>query len=79
MSIRLRLTVLYSAILAATLIVFSVALYFTVLQVTESAIKEALQAEAKRLVESPNFRGTAIGSDPRWKFPPAMLLSNCAD
>jgi signal transduction histidine kinase len=68
MSIRLRLTVLYSAILAATLIVFSVALYFTVLQVTESAIKEALQAEAKRLVESPNFRGTAIGSDPRWKF-----------
>src|SRR5437764_2730998 len=46
MSIRLRLTLLYSAILALTLILFGVALYNVVAQVTFSAAQAQLEAEA---------------------------------
>ena len=51
MSIRLRLTVLYSAILALTLIAFSVALYITVSRVTYSVLEDTLANEAKRLAD----------------------------
>jgi len=51
MSIRLRLTVLYSAILALTLIAFSVALYITVSRVTYGVLEDTLANEAKRLAD----------------------------
>lgn len=47
MSIRLRLTLLYSAILALTLIVFSTALYVTQARVTFDAAKNTLARQAE--------------------------------
>ncbi|MGH2520923.1 MAG: ATP-binding protein [Anaerolineales bacterium] len=61
MSIRLRLTLLYSAILALTLVAFSAALYFTVSRVTLTAIEETLADEAQRLIASGNFQLNHIG------------------
>ncbi|HJW83641.1 MAG TPA: HAMP domain-containing protein, partial [Anaerolineae bacterium] len=55
MSIRLRLTLLYSAILALTLIGLSVALVLTVSRVTLGAIEDTLAGEAQRLVNSKGF------------------------
>src|SRR2546423_11774630 len=49
MSIRLRLTLLYSAILALTLILFGVALYNVVAQVTFKAAQDMLTAETANL------------------------------
>nr|MDQ3328750.1 hypothetical protein [Chloroflexota bacterium] len=49
MSIRLRLTLLYSAILALTLIVFAALLYVTVRQVTMSTVKDTLKADSARV------------------------------
>src|SRR4051794_16290417 len=49
MSIRLRLTLLYSAILALTLILFGVALYGVVYGVTFRAAQEALKDDASSL------------------------------
>jgi signal transduction histidine kinase len=49
MSIRLRLTLLYSAILALTLILFGVALYNVVAQVTFKAAQDMLTAESTNL------------------------------
>lgn len=50
MSIRLRLTLLYSAILALTLVVFSSVLYATQAQYTMKAIENDLLASANRIV-----------------------------
>ncbi len=55
MSIRLRLTLLYSAILALTLIGLSLALYVTVSRVTLGAIEDTLTDEAQRLISSREF------------------------
>src|SRR3972149_6840819 len=55
MSIRLRLTLLYSAVLALMLIGLSVALYATVSRVTLGAIEDTLVGEAQRLVGSRDF------------------------
>src|SRR5262245_34820310 len=60
MSIRLRLTVLYSAILALTLIVFSAALYLTVSRVTFGILADTLTDEAKRLAAPDRFRLDSI-------------------
>ncbi|MBA2364112.1 MAG: HAMP domain-containing histidine kinase [Chloroflexia bacterium] len=49
MSIRLRLTLLYSAIVALTLIVFAALLYVTVRQVTMSTVKDTLKADSARV------------------------------
>ncbi|MFL5800550.1 MAG: sensor histidine kinase [Roseiflexaceae bacterium] len=56
MSFRLRLTVLNSAILALTLIVFSAALYLTVSRVTFNLLADTLIDEAKRLAAPDRFR-----------------------
>jgi two-component system, OmpR family, sensor kinase len=56
MSIRLRLTLLYSGILALTLIAFGVALYFTVSRVTLAVVEETLASEAQRVVSAPEFK-----------------------
>ena len=56
MSIRLRLTLLYSAILALTLIAFSTVLYFTLAQEMRTLVKQRLEDEAKVLTAEPQFR-----------------------
>lgn len=50
MSIRFRLTLLYSAILGLTLIGFSTALYFTLGQVTLTELKATLKNETQRIL-----------------------------
>lgn len=55
MSIRLRLTLLYTAILALTLVAFSVALYFTLANVTEGVVQDGLEVEAQRIVSERSF------------------------
>ena len=55
MSVRLRLTLLYSAILALTLIGLSVVLYVTVSRVTLGTIEDTLAGEAQRLISSRQF------------------------
>src|SRR5687767_13742629 len=56
MSIRLRLTLLYSAILALTLIAFSAVLYVTLAQEMRTLVRERLEDEAKVLTTEPEFR-----------------------
>ena len=48
MSIRLRLTLLYSTILAVTLITFSMLLYVTQARATYDSIRSDLQRQAER-------------------------------
>ena len=52
MSIRLRLTLLYSAILALTLIVLGVVLYVTVSRVTLNTLQKTLVESAQTIVYS---------------------------
>ncbi|MFN8372918.1 MAG: HAMP domain-containing sensor histidine kinase [Anaerolineae bacterium] len=52
MSIRLRLSLLYSLILAATLLGFSVMLYLTMERSTRAFMEETLAAEMQRLVDT---------------------------
>lgn len=56
MSIRLRITLLYSAILALTLAAFSVLLYVTVSQSTRGFVEDALIEETQRLIDAKEFR-----------------------
>lgn len=62
MSIRLRLTLLYSFILALTLVAFSVTLYITVSRVAWAAVETTLREEARRVTASKDFRLDNIGS-----------------
>jgi two-component system OmpR family sensor kinase len=55
MSIRLRLTLLYSAILALTLIVSGALLYATVSRLSLGVYEEALVDETKLILSSPEF------------------------
>ncbi len=50
MSIRLRLTLLYTVILALTLVAFSVALYLTLARTMSTVVRDTLADEATRLV-----------------------------
>ncbi len=52
MSIRLRLTLLYSSILALTLVIFSLALYTILRQVLYTGLTNDLVADARALVEA---------------------------
>jgi signal transduction histidine kinase len=56
MSLRLRLTLYYSTILALTLIAFSVAVYVTVSRVTFGILEDTLSDEAKRLADPTRFQ-----------------------
>jgi len=56
MSIRLKLTLLYSTILALTLIAFSVLLYIMLQRVTLNIVGNALSDEAQRLLKAKEFR-----------------------
>jgi signal transduction histidine kinase len=64
-SIRLRLTLLYSGILALTLIALGVVLIVSVSQVTFSTLQNTLRDEARRVVYSREFRLDRPGYDPR--------------
>jgi signal transduction histidine kinase len=55
MSIRLRLTLLYSGILALVLVGLSAALYFTVARASYAVVQERLAEEAQRLTTSRGF------------------------
>ena len=56
MSLRLRLTVLYSAILALTLIAFSFALFITLSRSTLNVLDDQLRDEADRIVAASGFQ-----------------------
>jgi hypothetical protein len=55
MSIRLRLTLLYTTIVAVTLAVFALAVYTLTARVTLAAAEDALIADAQRLTSGPVF------------------------
>jgi len=63
MSIRLRLTLLYSAILALTLIAFSTLLYVTQAHATYNSIRSDLQRQADRFTRS-NELFPGVGGPP---------------
>jgi two-component system OmpR family sensor kinase len=65
MSIRLRLTVLYSVILAATLGLFSIALYLTLSYSTQAFMENTLGAEMRRLEAASNQRMQSFAT-PKW-------------
>jgi signal transduction histidine kinase len=65
MSIRLRLTLLYSAILALTLLGLGVVLVVSVSQITLSTLEDRLREDAKRLIYSREFRLDRLGYDSR--------------
>ncbi|MFN8498932.1 MAG: HAMP domain-containing sensor histidine kinase [Anaerolineae bacterium] len=66
MSIRLRLTLLYTLILALTLAVFSVGLYVIQERLALNSLQSALAEDAHRLADSFDMRGgPSSGSDPR--------------
>jgi signal transduction histidine kinase len=74
MSLRLRLSLLYSAILALTLIVFGMGVYFALSQITYQNLKSTLASEAKdeaeRVLQYSNNNGI-LRFPPRgvnWKY-----------
>lgn len=70
MSIRLRLTLLYTTILALTLIGFSTALYVTVDLTTTRVLQDGFIADMSRLLETKDFRLTAVAYMPSGKGKP---------
>ncbi|MBI5652166.1 MAG: HAMP domain-containing histidine kinase [Chloroflexi bacterium] len=95
MSIRLRLTFLYSAILALTLIAFSATLYFAQSRFTFDAIKATLMRQAegyanlerrfprrpdeRRPDEAPTFTPTLPGRWTQTRNPDGTLAARSAD
>lgn len=73
MSIRLRLTLLYTTILALTLIVFSTALYITVDRTSKQVLQNGFMADMSRLLEWKDFRLDAVGAIPSGKGKPLPL------
>ncbi len=65
MSIRLRLTLLYSGILALTLIVLGVVLMVSVTQADLRTVETTLHEDAERTISSRGFRLDGFGYDPR--------------
>src|SRR5512144_157369 len=70
MSIRLRLTLLYSAIVALTVIAFSVALYVAQSESTLNAIRGELAQQAERFANAPHLPDNRGGDFP----PPGNTL-----
>ncbi len=67
MSIRLRLTLLYTAILALTLLTFSVVLYITVDRTTFGVLQDGLKADAARLTDAKDFKLSNVAYIPAAK------------
>jgi len=77
MSIRLRLTLLYSAILSLTLIIFGVALYSIQAQSTLDALKADLTQSSEKLVEAALRTGPDIpGRDQFEHSPPPQKFDD---
>jgi signal transduction histidine kinase len=72
MSIRLRLTLLYTAIVALTLLALSAGVYAFTARVTLEAAERALVAEAQQLAERPVFEPNRI-DDPKHPFGSAPI------
>lgn len=79
MSIRLRLTLLYSAILALTLLALSVALFVTVSQVTLGTMEDTLSDEAQRLIASKDFALEHINYRTKWFAAPETYIQTIRD
>jgi len=75
MSIRLRLTLLYSGILAVTLFAFGVGLYVAVSDVALGVATDALTAEAKTFATSFRPRPDPFKGELRIVVPPSALAS----
>lgn len=73
MSIRLRLTLLYTTILALTLIGFSTALYVTVDRTTTRVLQDGFGADMSRLLEWKEFRLDGVAFLPTGKGKPVPL------
>jgi signal transduction histidine kinase len=73
MSIRLRLTLLFTTILALTLIAFSTALYVTVDRTTTQVLQNGFSADMSRLLEWKDFRLDAVANIPSGKGKPLPL------
>lgn len=74
MSIRLRLTLLYSAILVLTLIGFSTVLYLTLARGTLRVLDERLADEAGRLIAAKEFRLDSVLLPVRQFAAPATFI-----
>jgi len=70
MSIRLRLTILYSAIVALTLIAFSIMLYVVVSRVAMNTEQQVLKDEATRITSTVD-----VANFPRISYPAARLAA----
>lgn len=82
MSIRLRLTLLYSAIVALTLIVFSVVLYVILERVVISGVDQALYDEKQRLLGNASARpldGTIVFPASRVAAPTTYFQIRASD
>ena len=75
MSVRLRLTLLYSGILALTLLAFSVVLYVTVEGATNGVLQDGLKADMTRLTEAKDFRLDRLGALPVGKGKPIPIYT----
>jgi two-component system OmpR family sensor kinase len=73
-SIRLRLTLLYSGILALTLIALGVVLMVSVSQANLRTLENNLRDDARRLIYSREFRLDRVGYDPRRVAEPDTYL-----
>ena len=56
MSLRLRLTVMYSMILALALVSFSAVIYVVTSRLSQRVMEDSLATEASRLIQEPKFR-----------------------
>src|SRR5438067_7424927 len=74
MSIRLRLTILYGALVGLTLVAFSVALYFTVARVSVEVLQRTLAGEAGPVLRAPDFRPDRQPFPPRPPAAPATYV-----
>ena len=79
MSLRLRLTLLYSVILALTLIVFSIAVRFTVPQITQNFLKDTLEAEVNRLTTTRSDPYSIMDSAKRHTAPQIFVQTRTID
>lgn len=80
MSIRLRLTLLYSAILAVTLLALGVVLYWTVERVTLDTLADALRDDARTLAYSRPFRSDhEEGRSVRFASPQTYVQARAPD
>ena len=60
MSLRLRLTVMYSMILALALVSFSAVIYVVTARLSQRVMEDALATEASRIIQERKFRLDAI-------------------